>query len=71
MTGQGCSQSPEAGSVFSCLHFLHFFAGPASPPASHSWVSPVADTNALEGLVQKRKDFPSPYLSHLSSLLTL
>lgn len=60
----------------SCSIPAYLFTGPASPPAPNSWVSPVADTNALEGLVQlseprKRKGLPSPYLSHLSSLLTL
>ena len=47
----------------SCSVPAHLFIGPASPPAPNSWVSPVADTNALEDLLQlseprKRKGFP-------------
>lgn len=69
MTGQGCALSPEAGSVSSCLDFLlsprPSLHRPSFFPAPHSWVSPVADTNALEGLVQlseprKRKGLPFP-----------
>ena len=62
--GQGCSQSPEAGSVFSCLHFL-LSPHPSPRRSSFSLCLPLLGVpcrryECLRGSGPKKKGFPFP-----------